>query len=222
MKKVKIILITICIAAFIIFFGKILWDGILSHVFPWTKTNFCNYQEYIELLDEHHFYASYRFVKEIPKEAADVKYYWHQDYKEKYAAHSIVIAENYEKIAEGRMPPYLECCDGNTTELVYALQEERCGIDDLRRAGVEIDFIQNVLQNSEEQQEYYCLVVIKIGRCYTGVILNDTTQEIIEFSVEVPDREQREEQVEEEDTWLSVDTVIGIIHILKRFSESFL
>lgn len=51
---------------------------------------------------------------------------------------------------------------------------------------IEVDFLDNVMQEPENIQDYYCLVIIKNGPCYTGVIANDTTHEMIEFSVEIP------------------------------------
>lgn len=223
MKKTKKILLTICISVCVILFAKSLWDEILSSFIPWTRTNFRDYQEYIELLDDQHFYASNRFIKEIPAEAIGTEYYVKRDYKEKYAAHSIVLGDEYEQIVKERVTPYLENCNGDTRRLIYSLQEQGWGIDDLKQAGAEVDFIQNVMQNPNEQQEYYCLVVIRIGTyhgIYTGVILNDTTKELIEFSVEVPEKEEHIE-IKTEKTEFSIDESIDIAiafgHMIKYY-----
>ncbi len=196
MKKKTVVIISIISLILFSLFMMYLWDGFFSNIFPWTKTNFSNYQEYIELLDEHHFYASYRFVDEIPKDALGVEYYVHRRFREKYAAHSIVLSKaQYVEIVKNRVKPYRDSCDGRAEWLEYVLDEdEKCDIEELKKMNIDVDFLENVIQTSNEQNDFYCLVVNGIntthGTCYTGVIVNDTTHEVIEFSVELPDEEK--------------------------------
>ena len=189
-KAAKIVGISVIVVSVLLCIGLYLWNGLFSHILPWTRTNFRSYDSYIKLLDAHHFFASSQFIDEIPANAISVKYYFHQKYKEKYAAHSIVLAEeDYERITRSQMVPYYESCDDYESDtLVYEIQEnESWKIDDMKKAGIDIDFISNVMQNPDKQEEYYCLIDMRIGRvCHTGIVVNDTTHEMIEFSVELP------------------------------------
>ncbi len=189
MKKVaKKVGISIIVVSVLLCIGLYFWDGLFSSILPWTRTSFRSYESYINLLDNHHFLASYRFIDEIPANATLVKYYCHRHFKKKYAAHSIVLAEeDYERITRSQMLKYYERCNENTS-LVYQIQENECWkIDDMKKAGIDIDFISNVMHNPDEQEEYYCLIDTRIGRvCHTGVVVNDTTHEMIEFSVQLP------------------------------------
>ena len=193
-KKKTVVLISIISLILFSFFMMYLWDRLLSDIFPWTKTNFSDYQKYTELLDKHHFHASYRFIDEIPEGAIDVKYYVHQRFREKYAAHSVVLPEKqYYNSINSRIESYCERCS-EAAKLVYVMNEGiAIDIKALGEMGVEVAFLENVMQKPA-QQGYYCIVVVCVntthGTCYTGVVVNDTTHEVIEFSVELPDEEK--------------------------------
>lgn len=72
------------------------------------------------------------------------------------------------------------------------MSENECwSLSDLSQLEMDTDFFGEVMHDSEVQQNYYCVVVMSIstsrGICYTGVIANDTTHEMIEFSAEIPE-----------------------------------
>lgn len=190
MKKKKwLVILIIIVLLLLIPIGKSVWDELLSNILPWTRTFFSDYQKYEELLNDQHFFATVRFIDEIPADSGEVKYYVYRRYKEKKAAHSIKLSEDkYTNIVKSQMEPYLQDCDEYGIPLVYVIGEsEKWTVVDLREKEIEVDFLDNVMQEPENIQDYYCLVIIRNGPCYTGVIANDTTHEMIEFSVEMPD-----------------------------------
>ena len=123
MKKTKKILLTIFISVCVILFAKSLWDEILSSFIPWTRTNFSNYQEYMELLEEHHCFGRSSFINKVSSNMADGKYYWHRNFQEMYAAHSMLLSEEeYLGIVEKRNEFYSETWKGWDNVVVYQSQ----------------------------------------------------------------------------------------------------
>ena len=179
--------------AFILCCWVCLWDIGIHDFFPWTRTYFASHDKYIELLEERSFYANRQFIDEVPDEASSVKYYCHQSFKNKMAAHSIVLNENmYKKTIEKQSQIYKDYSEGYGSGLIYLRNEDKTWfVDDLEQLGFDESFLNNVIHKPEAQHEYYCFVVISVntacGIRYTGVIANDTTHEMIEFSVEIPD-----------------------------------
>lgn len=188
-KKISWALVVVAI----LYYAATYWTVIIADFVPWTRTNFISYDNYINLLDNRSFYASSQFVDEIPDGSSSVKYYCRQVFKNRKAAHSIVLDENmYLKIIENQKEGYRNYGESEACELIYLMDGNECwSVNDLKQLVVEESFLREVMQNPGRQQDYYCLVVISInttrGICYTGVIANDTTHEMIEFSVEIPD-----------------------------------
>lgn len=173
--------------------GVYLWNIGFHDFIPWTRTYFARYDEYIEFLNNRSFYASSQFVDEIPEGSSSVKYYCRQVFKNRKVAHSIVLDENmYLKIIKNQKEGYRNYGESEACELIYLIDEnEKWSVNNLKQLVVDDTFLREVMQNQGKQQDYYCLVVISInttrGICYTGVIANDNTHEMIEFSVEIPD-----------------------------------
>lgn len=190
MKKKKWLVILIIIFILLLIpIGKSVWDELLSNIVPWTRTAFSDFQKYEDLLNDQHFFTLYHFTDDIESDSEDAKYYVHRRYKDKMTAYSIVLSQNmYADIIKKQIEYYLQDCDEYGIPLVYVIGEpEKWTVVDLREKEIEVDFLDNVMQEPENIQDYYCLVIIRNGSCYTGVIANDTTHEMIEFSVEIPD-----------------------------------
>ncbi len=195
MKNMKKKFIAICISALILLFAKFSWDEFFSYIFLWTKTDFASHQEYIELLEDHHCFASVFFIKEKPMEFAEGRYYWRHKLHEIFTAYSIEVkGESYEKIKENRIDAYYNQIGKDTDTVIYVLQnDEYLYIEDAEWYDkANLKFINEVVLNPEMQQQYYFLIVVGYntshGTSYTGVILNDNTREVIEFNVELPDK----------------------------------
>lgn len=194
MKKTEKIQIGAAFGVLVICFLIFLWNTILFEVLPWKKTHFLNYQKYLELLVENRCLGKMYFVQEVPSSTDEVEYYWYRNWAQKYAAHSITLTEaEYEKIAEERLASYYEKFNGNMDNFLYMQQEgERtfCYIDETDLFVDDLEFVKSVLHNPDAQQQYYFLVLIdhEVGDnmlWYHGVVLNDVTYELVEFSAEV-------------------------------------
>lgn len=167
------------------------WDIGGSDMFPWTKTYFTSYSNYIRFLREHSFYAAEYFSEYIPETSSSVEYFCYQNFKEKNVAHTIVLQEEeYKSILEKKKDLYIEYSNSLASEIIYVLEDEICwNIENIKEKNIDVDFLGKVM-HLKQQQNYYCLIVFKTntihGTCYTGIIANDSTYEIIEFSVEIP------------------------------------
>lgn len=195
MKKNKgLIASLICILSIVVC-GFLAWDVVLYEIIPWTKTEFVSHQSYLKLLAKNHGFGEVFFVKDIPKDSGDVRYYWHRDFIENFAAYSVILSEkDYEKIAENRLEAYYGEWQEYEDDVIYVLQgEDYCYIEDSGWYNQEkLRYIDEVLSSSEEQG-YYFLIVVKFytttGTSYNGVMLNDSTQELVEFSFELADED---------------------------------
>ncbi len=185
-KGIKRILASILL----IFFCYEFWEVGVSEFVPWTKTYFFDYKEFRELMINRHSFGGSFFVNELPKSARNTKYYWHQQFVEKFATYSMFVEENdYDELIEERWTRYQN--DLNEAEKVtYAFQDEDyCYIEDSEMYAKYFSFVNEVLHNPEAEEEHYILVInecnTRNGTCYNGVIINDNTMEIVEFSAEI-------------------------------------
>lgn len=194
LKKIGIkkIIITLCIAIPISWYVYVIWDGLLSNIFPWTMTFFGNYESFDELLDDRYCGGAKLFLEELPAGSGKVKYYWHQQYGEKIAAYSVVLSdEEYAKIAANRTKAYCAEVAEEPEKLMYkAKAGEICYIEDTAWYEEEkLHFIKKVMKKPNEDNQYYFLVVVEDSpwgdECYNGVLLNDITKELIEFSAQL-------------------------------------
>ncbi|MBE5864935.1 MAG: hypothetical protein E7292_01815 [Lachnospiraceae bacterium] len=165
------------------------WEMGVSDFVPWTRTYFTSYEQYIKYLEWHSFPGTNLFIDEVPDDTSSEKYYCRQVVKKNIAAHSNVLNENvYRETLESRKQEHRDY--GN--KIIYMNDKGDCWhVDSLNQLGVDESFLDKVMHQPEEQQEYYCLIVISInsfrGTCYAGLIANDTTHEMIEFIIEIPD-----------------------------------
>lgn len=172
--------------------GMILF--VLDDIIPITKTHFKNHQAYLDNRTVRGSYGSFYFEEELPIDAGDMKYYSHYDIFKEVTAYSMVLPEKtYMDFKERRISFYMEeSVDREACSLKYALQgDERQYIDGSEWYDKKLDYVDNVLHHPEARQQYYFGVIMKInttnGECYTGIIANDSTREIIEFSADLPD-----------------------------------
>ena len=165
------------------------WEMGVSDFVPWTRTYFTSYEQYIKYLEWHSFPGTNLFIDEVPDDASSAKYYCRQVVKKRIAAHSMILNENvYRETLESRKQAHRDY--GN--KIIYMNDKGDCWhVDSLNQLGFDESFLDKVMHQPEEQQEYYCLIVISInssrGTCYAGLIANDTTHEMIEFIIEIPD-----------------------------------
>ena len=178
------------LCVFVVCFCLFIWNSLLSDIFPWSKTDFSDYEEYKELIYEQNVIA--HFPDELPEDASNAKYYYRRNFKEKYAAYSFVLPkEELKQYAEERMASYYDFYKDFSDAIFYCHQEDAIySFKALKRECEGLDFVDYIMQESQEQQGYYCLIVIRTGTyhgiCHRGVLMNDTTCEVIEFSVEIP------------------------------------
>ncbi len=197
MKKWEKIINKICTLLVVGIIGGFLWDTLVSELVPWTRTVFFNHQSYIQLLQNEGCIGGSCFSEDKPIGACETKYYWHRDFVERYAAYSMVLTdEEYATIAEIRLKDYWNEFSERKDVIKYILQEgqylyieDSCWYDEEKLA-----YINKVMQNPETQQQYHFGVVLQnytsTGIVYSGVILNDITHELIEFSAELRDDTQ--------------------------------
>lgn len=167
----------------------------ISVVIPKTKTNFKSYQVYLDNPGVKESSGSFSFERELPIGAEDIKYYSYYFIGRSVTAYSMVLPENtYMDFQESRINSYIEESDKwESCSLLYVLQrDEHQYIDDSEWYDVKLDYVDNVLRHPEAQQQYYFGVIMKTsntvkGECYAGIIANDLTHEIIEFSADLPE-----------------------------------
>lgn len=175
---------------FILFFCIYLWYGFFSYVFPWTQTIFLKHETFIELLNDRNCFGGRAFEEKIPDGSGKVKYYWHQEAKEILAAYSVTLSdEEYEKITEKRLNAHCaEMKKWNLTPTYVLQNEECCYIEDTGWYDEEkLHFVDRLFERPKHDKQYYFLVFTEHSVFdsvyYSGVILNDTTHELVEFSV---------------------------------------
>lgn len=207
MKRLKKVIAILIVALFTM--GSVLlvsivlyalWGGLFNCIFPWTRTRFPDYQSYDSFLMDYRCHDY--FVRELPMDASEPKYYWHRESWETFTAYSITLPEGTLKtMSDERQEFFREKEEEfSTKSIIYSLPDDHCYIDDPKWCDNEIiseeelAFINEVIGNPEAKDQYYYLVVLCSDRsdttCYDGVILNDNTHEFIEFSAEVvnPDK----------------------------------
>lgn len=175
---------------FILFFCIYLWYGFFSYVFPWTQTFFLKHETFIELLNDRNCFCGRAFEEKIPDGSGKVKYYWHQEAKEILAAYSVTLSdEEYEKITEKRLNAHCDEMKKWNLTPTYVLQnEEYCYIEDTGWYDEEkLHFVDRLFEKPKHDKQYYFLIFTEYSVFdsvyYSGVILNDTTHELVEFSV---------------------------------------
>lgn len=193
MKKInkKAIILIILIGAVLIGYGSILLPGFRQLV-SWEKTKFTEYEDFREVLTEYNSFGGGCFLEEIPGSASDMKCYWYIRLANKLAAYSMILSEDdYQKLSEERLAYYGERdLRSDAEETIYIFQEEEIPfIEDVELYQSRLTFIDKVLQTPGAEKQYYFLVVNRLntadGCCYNGVILNDATHEVIEFSAQL-------------------------------------
>ncbi|MDE7251331.1 MAG: hypothetical protein K2O32_00090 [Acetatifactor sp.] len=191
----KMFIVVVCFSCVISLTSILACFGLcISVVIPKTKTNFKSYQVYLDNTGVQQSSGSFFFEKELPIGAEEIKYYLYYKIAKSVTAYSVVLPENtYIDFLESRINFYIEESDEREScSLLYTLQrDEHQYIDDSEWYDVKLDYVDNVLHHPEAQQQYYFGVIMKTntvkGECYTGIIANDLTHEIIEFSADLPD-----------------------------------
>ncbi len=176
----------------LIFFCYHFWKDGLSQFVPWTRTYFVEHGSFINFLSEQHCFGRGYFIQELPQSASDVRYYWHRQFVEKFSAYSMILEENeYEKIRIERLEHYQEEeLKFEPEEIIYEFQGENYYyIVDSEMYEKYFSFVNDVLHSPENKEQYYYIVISKInsanGTCFDGVIMNDITNEVVEFSAEI-------------------------------------
>ncbi|MDE7251330.1 MAG: hypothetical protein K2O32_00085 [Acetatifactor sp.] len=198
LKKTIRILGLVFAMCFILFVLNALWDGLFNCIFPWTRAWFHNYQSYDSFL--MYYRCHDYFVRELPMDAGEPKYYWHRGSWETFTAYSTTLPEGaFKTMSNERQEFFREKKEEfSTKSIIYSLQDnDRCYIDDPKWCDNEIisekklAFINKVVGNPEAKDQYYYLVILRGNcagtTCYNGVILNDDAHEFIEFSANVVD-----------------------------------
>lgn len=166
----------------------VLWTGLLYCIVPWSKTNFSSHDKFMEIISDNDCFANVSFLREMPEDATNIKYYWYREMKEKCAAYSVCVPkEDYEEIKRERGEHYREWQRKHSTTTTEVTQ----GLGAIKQSMLymeELLFIDNVLNNQQAAEQYSFLLVNKVnihkGICYSGIIVNDETCEIIEFTYE--------------------------------------
>ncbi|MBO4981348.1 MAG: hypothetical protein J6C84_05570 [Lachnospiraceae bacterium] len=193
MKKInkKAIILIILIGAVLIGYGSILLPGFRQLV-SWEKTKFTEYEDFREVLTEYNSSGRWYFMETLPGSAGEMKYYWYIRLADISAGYSVCLDENdYEKIVDERMIHYKETSRNRGSEkVIYVHQEESpYYIENSGLFKSKMTFLEEVLQNPEAERQYYFLIINQFGpydvTCYNGVILNDVTHEVIEFSAQL-------------------------------------
>ncbi len=190
----------ICIVLFvllIVFLSfRSCWNVVLSNVIPWTRTAFSDHESYLDLLDDRHCFGVIHFSQEIPDEAENIVYYWHQDKWEHYTAYSVQLGKKqYEEVVANRLSAYRREMDGCEDDIVYEWKGAPHTYIETSRWYEEekLHYIDKLMRHPGAKQQYYFLIVVcyntSTGTSYCGVILNDITQEMIEFCFELKDEE---------------------------------
>ena len=155
---------------------------------------FLDHQSYIQLLQDESCSGGCDFLKDKPIGACETNYYWHRDFVERFAAYSMVLADvEYDTIMATRLEDYYKEYAEVEELIKYVMQDEKVlYIDDSNWYDEEkLNYIDKVMQNPGMSHQYYFLIVTQFhtptGICYNGVILNDITHELIEFSAELRD-----------------------------------
>lgn len=168
----------------------------LSNVIPWTRTAFLYHESYLDLLDDRHCFGVIHFSQEIPGGAENPVYYWHQDKMEHYTAYSVKLEnKQYEEVVKNRLSAYHSEMDGNEDGIVYEWKGSSYTYIETSKwyDKEKLHYIDKMMQNPGAKQQYYFLIVVcyntSTGTSYNGVILNDITQEMIEFCFELKDEE---------------------------------
>ncbi|MDE7253701.1 MAG: hypothetical protein K2O32_12255 [Acetatifactor sp.] len=198
LKKMIRILGLVFVMCFILFVLNALWDGLFAYILPWTRTRFADYQSYNSFLMKYNSYDD--FLRELPMDATEPKYYWHHESWEAFVAYSTTLPEEtFNTLPDERMKFFREREEEFLADkIIYSLKEDGYYyIDDPKWCDNEIiseeelSFINEVVGNPEAKDQYYYLVVLRENcagtTCYNGVILNDNTYEFIEFSANVVD-----------------------------------
>lgn len=220
-KKIRRILIRTVIWLFCLWFAWVflgaVWS-VLGEYMPLERTRFKSYQAYRDY--PKRCYSGY-FVDEIPTSAEDLKYYWHSASRVVVTAYSMVLeADMYEEVKNNRIDFYVEeAGEYSSRSLLYEAQgDERQYLDGSEWYRKKLGYVDMVLHHPESRQQYYFGAVMRVDRLrsrvsYNGVIMNDITHEIIEFSADMPDREDFEESSVrggELSTWVIVIALVSI------------
>ncbi|MDE7253700.1 MAG: hypothetical protein K2O32_12250 [Acetatifactor sp.] len=221
-KKIRRIIIRtvlwlFCLWLAWVFLGAV-WS-VLGEYMPLEKTRFKSYQAYHDY--PKRCFGSGDFVDKIPTSAEDLKYYWHSAMRVVVTAYSMTLdTDTYEEVKNDRINFYVEEAaeEYSSHSLLYeARGDERQYLDGSEWYRKKLGYVDMVLHHPEVQQQYYFGAAMRVniyeGVSYNGVIVNDTTHEIIEFSAAMPDREDFEESSVrggEVGTWIIVIALVSI------------
>ena len=232
MKKTEKIQIGAAFSVIIVGFLIFMWKSIGVEILPWTRTWFPNQQKFHEVLTDNRCMGEKYFIQELPTDSGKTEYYWHRSWSKKLATYSVVLTEvEYEKIADSRLDSYYELENGRLECPLYINQEDKevCYYEDANFFEEDLSFVRKIMQNPDAQQQYYFLIVAQHGTgtdtiCYTGVILNDVTKELIEFGVEYAKgapiaEEKREWKDDVIATIVLVGCVIVLIYAMKAIDR---
>lgn len=188
MAKIKKMISIFVICAFLCYFGKVIWEGLASDIIPWSKTYFSSHQDFICLLQDNHSLGGGIFVKELPENEEEVCYYWHRNWSLKQAAYSAVLTkEETHSFADVQVKSFYEDWSDASNVRLYIQQDDSYKyIDDSEWFRQDLEFVKKVMADPEVSHSYYFYAAAEIdtsdGVRYGGIILNDTTNEYIEFS----------------------------------------
>ncbi len=193
MKKViKSIMLFFLIGIFV-WWTRVMWFGLVSNYIPWERSFYWSYSNYNDVLENHFFYTPRNyFMKELPDNTIFSKGFCYQKLRERGTAYALIIEEESKDCLENRIDFYYKEAQNLNTEIIYQQQnEEYLNFVDLKNTIKCANIIDEVILYSERQNEYYGVIVLRSeipsGVSYMGIVVNDTTSEMIEFSVELPD-----------------------------------
>ena len=187
MKRIKVVIVV-----FFVFVFLILWNGLLSDIIPRERTHFRDYREFRNFLNEKHCFGSSAFGEELPETSQNEVFYFRNNWNALSAAYSMQLPSDERAIiAEERICSYREKWgEWSNVQMYVAKKGERYYIEESEWFRRDLDFVQNVLQKPDVQKEYFLLIALKLdgpkGNRYSGVILSETTNELVEFSFELP------------------------------------
>lgn len=156
----------------------VLWNGLLEEVIPHSRTWFSSYNVFREETERS------AFQKEQPASAYDIRYYVYEGCLEDKSGYGVVFAsEDYIEAQRERIEQYSHAPGENT----YYFEEgqEKRYVELKHMEEHRIDFLDKVLETENIGQFYFlCDSLYESSEIYNydGVICNDETFEMVEFS----------------------------------------
>jgi len=148
---------------------------LVQEVVPVTRTHFVSYHAF-------HKYASPIFPKKLPESSGEIRYYYHKEHlKDQSGYHVVLSTEDYETMKAQRIDAY------RMNNAYYYDGENKEYMDpEIMSQQQKIDFIDKLVSEEAVKGQYYFLGYYMSKHekeyYYRGVLCNDETCEIVEFS----------------------------------------